>query len=155
MTNRTTNVVELNARPAGPRDPVHPSITEDLISELVERFYDEARKDERLGPLFEQRIEGRWPMHLARMKDFWSSVLLKSGKYKGKPVPVHMAISNIESDDFRLWLQLFRKTAEAVLGQEAAQPAIVAAERIAHSLWLAKFASPFDQVPDWMFSKSA
>ncbi len=146
---------ELLVVPAGPRDPVHPAITEELISELVESFYAKAQKDERLGPLFNDRIDGDWPMHLDKMKKFWSSVLLKSGKYKGKPVPVHMAISEIESDDFRLWLEMFRTTAEDVLGVEPAAPAILAAERIAQSLWMAKFATPFDKVPDWMFAKSA
>ena len=146
---------ELRVVPAGPRDPVHPAITEELISELVETFYAKAQKDERLGPLFNDRIDGDWPVHLDKMKKFWSSVLLKSGKYKGKPVPVHMAISEIESDDFRLWLEMFRTTAEDVLGVEPAAPAILAAERIAQSLWMAKFATPFDNVPEWMFAKSA
>ncbi len=155
MADNSADLVNLDARPAGNRDPVHPSITEELISRLVEQFYAKARQDERLGPLFDTRINDRWPMHLDRMKNFWSSVLLKSGRYKGKPVPVHMAIEDIKSDDFRLWLRLFRETAIDVLGQDAAVPTIIAAERIAQSLWLAKFATPFDPVPDWMFSKSA
>lgn len=151
----TKTTESLSVTSAGPRDPVHPSITEELISELVETFYAKAQLDERLGPLFNNRIDGNWPVHLDKMKKFWSSVLLKSGKYKGKPVPVHMAINEIDSDDFRIWLEMFRKTAKDVLGTESAAPAILAAERIAQSLWMAKFATPFDKVPDWMFAKSA
>ncbi len=87
------------------------------------------------------------------MEGCWSSVLLKSGKYKGKPIPVHMAIENIKPDDFRIWLALFRETAVEVLGGEASEPTIQAAERIAESLWMAKFATPFDKVPEWIHSK--
>ncbi len=144
---------DLLVLPAGSRDPVHPSITEALISDLVDRFYDKIRMDATLGPLFDRRIDGNWPTHLDRMKRFWSSVLLKSGKYKGKPVPVHMAITEIKSDDFRIWLELFHQTANEVLGTDAAIPTLKAAERIAQSLWMAKFASPFDKVPEWMAGK--
>ncbi len=140
----------LRVVPAGPRDPVHPSITEELISELVETFYSRAQKDDRLGPLFNDRLDGKWPVHMDKMKKFWSSVLLKSGKYKGKPIPAHMVLTEIKSDDFRLWLELFRKTSREILGDEAATPAIRAAERIAQSLWMAKFATPFDEVPEWL-----
>ncbi len=68
---------------------------------------------------------------------------------------MYRAISEIESVDFRLWQEMFRTTAEDVLGVEPAAPAILAAERIAQSLWMTKFATPFDNVPDWMFAKRA
>ena len=146
---------DLNVIPAGRRDPVHPAITEELISELVEKFYAKVQLNGSIGPIFNTRLENKWPMHLDRMKRFWSSVLLKSGKYKGKPIPVHMAISELQSADFEVWLTMFRQTANEVFGPEAAAPAIIAAERIAESLWMAKFATPFDTIPDWMRNTSA
>ena len=33
-----------------------------------------------------------WPVHLAKMYDFWSSVMLTTGRYKGNPLGVHMRV---------------------------------------------------------------
>ncbi len=42
---------DLRILPAGPRDPVHPAITEALISDLVEQFYAKVQKDGSLSRL--------------------------------------------------------------------------------------------------------
>ncbi len=132
------------------RHPVHRLIREDDIGRLVETFYGRVRADDRLGPVFENRLKGRWDEHLSKMKLFWSSVLLKTGCCKGKPVPAHTRLSNVHSDDFQIWLKLFRRTAEEIFEPDAAGLIIKTAERIAQSLWLAMFASPFDAPPQWM-----
>jgi hemoglobin len=72
-------------------------ITEDQIHAVVVEFYRRARGDDRLGPVFEKHAE-EWDGHLARMTDFWSAALLRSGRYFGKPVEQHGAI-----DDLRNW----------------------------------------------------
>ncbi len=131
------------------RAPLHPSISTRQISELVDRFYDAVWADPVLGPVFVSRVGERRAEHLQRMKLFWSSVLLKSGAYKGRPVPAHVKLSEVRSDDFRIWLSHFRTTANTVFAPEAAPVVIEAAERIAASLWLAMFGSPFTNVPDW------
>ena len=67
-----------------------------LISDLVERFYGSIRSDKLLGPIFEQHVAD-WVPHLARMKDFWASVTLESGRYRapvsgiGKPYRIQSA----------------------------------------------------------------
>ena len=86
---------ELRVAPHLRRLPAHPSITPGQISDLVERFYGRVRNDERLGPIFEARVQGEWGPHLAKMKGFWRSVLLKTGEYKGRPVPVHVRIGGL------------------------------------------------------------
>ena len=118
----------------------HESITEDQINDLVDHFYDAIRRDERLGPLFNNRLAGRWDEHLAKMKDFWSSILLRTGRYKGKPVPAHTQIVETMPDDFSHWLAIFRPVANRIFHPEAAPIVIMTAERIAQNLWLAMFA---------------
>ncbi len=133
------------------RTPVHPSITPQQISQLVDQFYARVQQDVRLGPIFSHQVDGDWEPHLEKMKSFWRSVLLKTSEYKGRPVPAHVGISGVTTDDFRTWLQLFKYTAGEVLDPGAAPIAIAAAERIASSLWLAMNISdnPFAAPPVW------
>ncbi|KUO56194.1 MAG: hypothetical protein APF80_00025 [Alphaproteobacteria bacterium BRH_c36] len=144
----------IQVRPAG-REPVHPSITEDQISDLVDRFYDRVWADPRLGPIFSSRLENTREAHLVKMKTFWSSVLLRTGSYKGKPVPAHVRLREVASADFEIWLGHFRPVANEVFTAAAAPLVIEAAERIASSLWLAMFGTPFLNSPDWQQNSRA
>lgn len=123
------------------RDP-HPKapglaagITEPMIRNLVHSFYAEVRRDPILGPIFESRIRD-WPEHLDKLSAFWSSVTLMTGRYKGRPMPVHIAIPEISRAHFERWLALFRTTANVVCPEPAANLFIDRAERIAESLHL-------------------
>ncbi|MEO1206851.1 MAG: group III truncated hemoglobin [Pseudomonadota bacterium] len=120
------------------RTPLHASITEAQISNLVETFYDRVWADERLGPIFAGRVSDR-PEHLVKMKRFWSSVLLKTAAYSGRPMPAHMKLSEVEEADFARWLTLFESAAIGSFEPEAAERVIETAKRIARSFWLAMF----------------
>ena len=61
-------------------------IDEAMIERLVHGFYDGVRGDPVLGPIFAERIDD-WGPHLQRMVDFWSSVMLMTGRYHGQPLP--------------------------------------------------------------------
>ncbi len=93
-------------------------IDEALIQKLVHRFYQRAREDDLIGPIFNARVEN-WDEHLARLCDFWSSVTLMSGRYHGQPMPVHAAL-RIEPHHFDRWLELFALTAREVCPPHAA-----------------------------------
>lgn len=109
-------------------------INDALISELVERFYGAVREDALLGPIFESHVAD-WTPHLARMKDFWASVTLESGRFRGNPMLKHIAIGGLDSLHFDRWLMLWNETVDAVVpGEAAAQQFRAAAERIAASL---------------------
>ena len=110
-------------------------ITEPMIRELVHRFYGEVRRDPLLGPVFERRVLD-WDEHLDKLCAFWSSVVLMTGRYKGRPMPVHVAIPEISPVHFARWLALFRATAITVCPQPAAALFVERAERIAESLHL-------------------
>ena len=140
---------KIRVRPHIDRKPVASDITAAEISQLVDRFYDEIRKDARLGPIFEARVQGNWDPHLAKMKKFWRSVLLKTSEYYGAPMPVHMSIEGVQSDDFGHWLDLFRPVARDVFSSEAAPVVIATAERIARSLWMGRFATLENSHPSW------
>ena len=117
---------------------------------LVDRFYAEIRQHPRLGPLFEDRLAGKWDMHLERMNRFWRSVLLHSGEYSGQPVVKHNGLPDLQEDDFRLWLEQFERTTASLFEPDTAAPILTIARRIARSLWLARFGTPFNKAPDWL-----
>ncbi|MFD2145824.1 group III truncated hemoglobin [Mucilaginibacter antarcticus] len=60
-------------------------LTLDDIKLLVDTFYDRIRTDELLAPIFNQRIQDRWPIHLEKMYKFWQTVLLEEHTYFGSP----------------------------------------------------------------------
>lgn len=86
--------------------------TEDDIRLLVDAFYSRVQTDDLIGPVFEAVVQGNWPRHLATMYDFWSSLLLGTSRYRGRPFPKHLALP-ITSLHFRRWLNLFVETVEA------------------------------------------
>jgi hemoglobin len=62
-----------------------------------------------------------WPAHLDKITSFWSSMLLGTGSYMGRPMPKHLAIPELSDAHFQRWLTLFRMTVE-----ELCPPAIAA-----------------------------
>lgn len=109
--------------------------TEDEIAALVHGFYARVRADEVLGPIFDAHIDD-WDRHLALLCDFWSSMLLRTGRFSGAPMPKHAALPDLSADLFRRWLALFADTANAQPNQRMARQAVAMAERIAQSLWM-------------------
>ena len=106
-------------------------ITEQQISVLVDRFYDKVRLDPDIGPIF-NAIVGDWPHHLATLKDFWSTVLLTTGRYKGDPMMTHLQLP-LDPDHFERWLALFAETATEVLSPNHAATVIAKSQRIAQN----------------------
>jgi hemoglobin len=115
-------------------------VTEQMIRELVYGFYDKVRVDPALGPIF-NRVVKNWDEHLPRMCDFWSSVLLMTGRFKGAPMVVHAGIPEIRATHFARWLHLFQQTARELCPPEAAALFIAKSEMIAQSLQLGIAAS--------------
>jgi hemoglobin len=106
-------------------------ISEREISELVDRFYAKVRSDEEIGPIFNAVIDD-WPEHLALLKNFWSSVLNTTGRYKGDPMMKHLGLS-LDPQHFRRWLELFAETARETMLPEHAAMVISKSERIAQN----------------------
>jgi hemoglobin len=117
-------------------------ISEDGIRRLVDRFYAKVRAHPELGPIFNRAIPGDWEPHLATMRDFWSSVMLTSGRYKGNPVATHLRLEGMEPRLFERWLELFAETSGELFTADVADMFHVKAARIAESLKLALFYRP-------------
>jgi len=113
-----------------------PAYTEKEIDQLVRSFYEKARKDPSLGPIFEAHVTN-WEEHFVQMTDFWSGNLLGTNRFNGAPMPKHLAIPNLRPELFEQWLRLFKQTTEE-LDDESFQLHInLLAYRIASRLWAA------------------
>jgi hemoglobin len=120
--------------------PTFDTLDDDAIAALVSRFYGKACKDAMIGPVFHAAVDD-WAAHLRKLGDFWSSVMLTSGRYKGNPMAAHLR-QPIEPAFFERWLALWRETARELFAPELAARFCNKAENIAESLKLAMFYRP-------------
>jgi hemoglobin len=113
-------------------------LDEEMIRRVVHSFYEQIRRDDLIGPIFNAAIAPeQWPHHLSKMCDFWSSTLLRTERYEGRPLPPHLAIPGLAEEHFRRWLELFRITVRECCPAEVASLFMDRALRIAHSFRLA------------------
>lgn len=110
---------------------LYEDVTEESIELLVERFYAAVQEHETLGPVFNPRLKGRWGRHLAQMKDFWSSVLLRSGRYQGFPLGAHYDVPGMQQEQFADWLRLFKVTLNEVYHPGIAEAILKVARQFA------------------------
>jgi hemoglobin len=95
-------------------------INDALISRLVETFYARIRAHVVLGPMFAMKIVN-WEVHLAKMKDFWASITMESGRFHGNPMLKHVAIPGIVPEHFEMWLRLWDEAVTDVVTHPDAQ----------------------------------
>jgi hemoglobin len=121
-------------------DPAQPGcfheVSEESLGLLVHRFYARVRKDPLIGPVFNRAIDD-WPEHLEKLHAFWSSVMLTSGRYKGRPLPAHAKhADDIRDASFERWLSLWRQTTDEMFAAPIAAALQEKAGRIGQSLSL-------------------
>lgn len=109
----------------------HPDLTEDNIARLVATFYGRAREDSLIGPIFNAQVKD-WDHHIAQISDFWSSMVLRTGRYNGRPMRPHLMLP-LKGEHFDRWLALFEATAREIFEGEVAEAFIIRARRIADS----------------------
>lgn len=131
MTEASDSAV--NPRRIGPGAAV--GVDEPMIRRLVHAFYAKVRRDPELGPIFNRAVED-WDEHLAKLSDFWSSVVLMSGRFKGQPMLVHQQLPEIGPAHFVRWLALFQETAGEVCPPDAAALFVAKSRQIGESLQL-------------------
>lgn len=108
--------------------------TEAEVTAMVRAFYADVRRDAVLGPIFNEHVDN-WDHHLAKLVDFWSSVLRGTGRFTGAPMPKHAALPGLTPDLFQRWLALFRETTATLPNRAMGAQARLLAQRIARSLW--------------------
>ena len=110
-------------------------VSEETIRRQVHTFYARVRQDEVLGPVFNDAIDD-WDEHLAKLYDFWSSVLLATGRFRGSPMAAHARRPAIQDEHFPRWLDLFERTAQEVCPPRAAALFVEKSRMIGQSLRL-------------------
>jgi hemoglobin len=120
-----------------------PELSEAQIGALLTFFYTKVRADPELGPVFGRAIaDEEWPAHMATIRDFWSSVMLKSGRYRGNPLQVHKGIQGVSPELFARWLALFDEACREMLPPDLADAMHGRAVQIAESLKAGLFFRP-------------
>ncbi len=107
------------------------ALDEATLGRFLDAFYSRVRDDPLIGPIFAAAIpEADWPRHMETIRAFWSSVLFKTGRYKGNPFGKHLALARLQPEHFARWLSLFEETASAHFPNEIAADLIERAHRI-------------------------
>ena len=137
----------------GTREPVHPSITTQQISNLVDRFYDRLWDDPVLGPIFLRPCWGGpdRSQHLDKMKSLLGLRFVAQWLLQRAAGPrARQTAPRCAAKTSSVWVGHFREDLPRRLRCLKLRPLVIAsAERIAKSLWLAMFATPFNTAPDW------
>ena len=111
-------------------------LDQEAVRRVVETFYRRARGDDVIGPIFNRVIaEDDWPEHLDKIERFWSSMLLGTGTYAGRPMQKHLAI-HLDDAHFARWLALFKETVDALCSPAVSALFVDRAERVAQSFRL-------------------
>ncbi|OXG02264.1 hemoglobin [Flavobacterium araucananum] len=103
----------------------------DDIKLLVNTFYDKVQKDDLLGPIFNERMLGRWPEHLEKMYRFWQTILLEEHTYSGSPFPPHKQLP-VNQLHFDHWMEIFTSTVDGLFVGTIAEEAKIRAANMAY-----------------------
>ncbi len=120
-------------------------VTEQTIKRLVDTFYDKIRSEPELGPFFADIIgnsNNAWESHLEKMYAFWSSIMLKSGRYNGNPFRKHQELPAFNITFFDRWLELFAETVHEIHLPHIAAQYIEKSMLIAQSLKQGLYGTP-------------
>ncbi len=84
--------------------------TKDDIANFVTIFYTKVRQDELIGEIFNNKIAPEdWPAHLAKLTNFWNTVLFGQIDYRGNPFSKHANLP-IDAKHFDRWIKLLTAT---------------------------------------------
>lgn len=100
------------------------------IKKMVNTFYAKVRKDDFIGPIFNEKIGNHWTEHLEKLYSFWQGILLNERTYAGHPFPPHAQLP-IGKEHFDRWLSLFVETVDKLYAGEVADEAKSRAYKIA------------------------
>ncbi len=116
--------------------------TRDNIEKLVRAFYAKVRKDDLLGPFFNQTIktEDEWEKHYILLTDFWTLNLLDIKGFDGNPSKAHHGVDkafkhSITTSHFDRWVELWSKTIDDNFEGEIAERAKQRAQNMAKGMY--------------------
>lgn len=118
---------------------LEPDAVEVAIEKCVRRFYDGAHADPLLAPVMRSIVD--FEKHVSVVCDFWSHVLLGTGRYVGPAYPAHVNLP-IRPEHFDRWLALFADAATVELAPVHARLSLEKARHMAQSFVAGMF--PFE-----------
>ncbi len=82
-------------------------------------FYHKALVDDKIGHYFILELgddinNEEWEKHISILVDFWSSVFINYPHYYSDPYGPHFTITDLKSEDFVVWIDIFLITATEV-----------------------------------------
>lgn len=112
---------------------VSDAVDEQTIRAVVHDFYGRVRADDQLGPVFGAYISD-WTPHLEKMVGFWMTVVRGERRYQGNPFEAHQKVTELSSDLFAHWLNLFGETLRDHCSAEDAQAWEATARRMGFAM---------------------
>jgi hemoglobin len=101
----------------------HDIQSRDDIAKLVTEFYSKATPDPVIGKFFTEVVNLSWEKHIPLIVDFWSTVLLGEGNYRGNVMEAHQKLNKLEpmkQEHFDRWVLLWKQTVDELFeGQKA------------------------------------
>ena len=104
------------------------------IELLMHEFYEKVRKNETIGPIFNDVAKVNWAHHIPIICDFWETLLLDSASYRNNMMEVHFNLNRktpLEEVHFQVWLKLFSETVDEQFSGSKAELAKKKARSIA------------------------
>src|SRR6185295_16608195 len=109
-------------------------ITRKDIELLMEKFYDKVKKDDTIGPIFNDVAQVNWAHHIPIICDFWETLLLDAASYRKNVMEVHFNLNRkipLQEKHFQVWRSLFTTTVDENFADEKAGLAKKKAKSIA------------------------
>ncbi len=94
------------------------TINKESLTKFVSAFYDKAKQDKDLGPIFNAKIDSaeKWKRHKAVLSAFWLKLLTGEQdesapeRHKGGIVGAHQELPAFPREHFGVWMRLFEDT---------------------------------------------
>lgn len=105
------------------------------IELLVNTFYEQVKKDETIGFIFNDVAKVDWNHHLPIMYSFWEMMIFGTGNYKGDPMTKHIQLNTktpLNQVHFDQWKKIFNNTVDQLFEGEKASEAKQRASHIAN-----------------------
>lgn len=96
------------------------------IRTLVDTFYDQVKKDDIIGFIFNTIIGEDWSHHLPIMYSFWTTILFNKQGYKGNVIQKHIEIDKkitLQKEHYDRWILLWQQTVDGLFEGEKADEA--------------------------------
>ncbi len=106
------------------------------IERLVRAFYARALDDTMIGYLFTDVANLDLEAHVPVISDFWETILLGSGSYRGGAYAVHAQLnqkSPLRGGHFERWITLWTQTVDELFDGPRALEAKAHAQRVARA----------------------